>query len=63
MFTILTKLQLRLDVSVSITGGNRVVTEDAGSVKVCVALDHSPRVPVSVSISTEDGTALGKIIH
>ena len=43
-----------------LSSGNQTVSEDAGSVKVCVELDHSPLVPVSITLSTESGTALGK---
>ena len=49
-----------IDVEVSIDGGDQTVQEDAGQVKVCVSLSHPPLVPVSVTLTTEDGTALGK---
>ena len=48
------------EVIVRLSSGNQTVSEDAGSVKVCVELDHSPLVPVSITLSTESGTALGK---
>lgn len=48
--------------TVGITGIDQAVKEDAGSVEVCVTLDHSPLVPVSVNITTENGTAQSKTI-
>ncbi len=48
------------EVRVNIVGGNRTVGEDAGQVEVCVELNHSPLVPVFVTLSTESGTALSK---
>ena len=45
----------------SITGGDRVVGEDAGSVEVCVQLDHTPLTPVSVTLTSTSGTAVGKL--
>ena len=50
-----------LDVTVSIIGGDRVVGEDAGSVEVCVQLDHTPLVPVSVTLTSTSGTAIGTV--
>lgn len=49
-----------LDVMVNIVGGDRIVEEDDGFVKICMSLDHVPLVPVSITINTADGTALGK---
>ena len=49
-----------VDVTANITGGDRIVDEDAGSVEVCVSLDHAPEVPVSVTVTTTSGMALGE---
>ena len=46
--------------TVSITGGGRIVREDVGSVEVCVQLDHTPLTPVSVTLTTTSGTALSR---
>lgn len=46
-------------VIVSTASEDQVISEDAGSVEVCVTLDHVPLVPVLVTVSTQDGTAEG----
>ena len=43
----------------SIIGGNLEVTEDVGSVEVCVELGHHPLTPVYVTLYTDSASALG----
>ena len=50
------------EVSVSITSGNQTVREDVGQVEVCIELDHSPLVPVYVTLTTLSGTAMSKTL-
>ena len=52
-----------VDVTVEITGGDLVVQEGAGSVLVCVTLDHVPLVPVAVTISSSGMTAQSEILN
>ena len=48
------------DVTVSITNGDQIIQEDVGSVEVCVQLDHTPLTPVSVTLTSTSGTAIGR---
>ena len=48
------------EVNVSITGDNQAVREDVGQVEVCIELNHSPLVPVYVTLTTLSGTAMSK---
>ena len=51
------------EVRVNITSGNQVVSEALGEVEVCVELNHSPLVPVFVTLTAVSGTAQSKTPH
>ena len=45
---------------VGFTVGDQTVDEDVGKVELCLQLDHPSLVPVSVTLITQPGTAVGK---